>query len=149
MAIVTTYHNIGATFYGPTGSRSTIGHVALPRAAVTRINKCEVWRHPGKALQLIPHKQLRDHMPVMLDFDYYLDMPKPQKHGVRWNRDASAMLMQRGWKRKEFVVDLEEASFHAEETFGHLEQENTTDKHYKEFWQTIGKVAEKHFVHTP
>ncbi len=45
-------------------------------------------RDRGRRLQLIPHRALRDHMPVVVEFEYLLAFDTCQESRTRWNRDA-------------------------------------------------------------
>ena len=74
----------GATFHGPLGHPSRIDYVVVPQGLLQHITDVRVWYRSGYRLQLIDSPELRDHGPIVVDFNYELSFPQPQRD-TRWD----------------------------------------------------------------
>ena len=74
----------GATYHGPLGHPSRIDYVVVPQGLLQHITDVRVWYRSGYRLQLIDSPDLRDHCPIVVDFNYELSFPQPQ-HSAKWD----------------------------------------------------------------
>ena len=97
----------GPTWFGNEGQASLIDYVWAPAALLLRCSG--PLRRLAAELQLISTRQLRDHVPLGLEFDYVQLAGQPAS-GEReaWNADALMEGVRVGTKRSEFLAALED-----------------------------------------
>ena len=97
----------GPTWFGSEGQSSLIDYVWAPTALPLRCSG--PLRRLAAELQLISTRQLRDHVPLGLEFDYVQLAGQPAS-GEReaWNADALMEGVRVGTKRSEFLAALED-----------------------------------------
>ena len=97
----------GPTWFGSEGQSSLIDYVWAPAALPLRCSG--PLRRLAAELQLISTRQLRDHVPLGLEFDYVQLAGQPAS-GEReaWNADALMEGVRVGTKRSEFLAALED-----------------------------------------
>ena len=97
----------GPTWFGNEGQASLIDYVWAPAALPLRCSG--PLRRLAAELQLISTRQLRDHVPLGLEFDYVQLAGQPAS-GEReaWNADALMEGVRVGTKRSEFLSALED-----------------------------------------
>ena len=97
----------GPTWFGNEGQASLIDYVWAPAALPLRCSG--PLRRLAAELQLISTRQLRDHVPLGLEFDYVQLAGQPAS-GEReaWNADALMEGVRVGTKRSEFLAALED-----------------------------------------
>jgi len=103
---VNTWHSKGGpTFVHATGASSTIDFVCLPSGLAARVS-CEVLWRPGRRVQLIQHREVRDHLPLRVVVPYRLAFSLARPSPTRWSEDAIAGMLQRGVRRGPFLEDV-------------------------------------------
>ena len=97
----------GPRWFGSEGQASLIDYVWAPTALPLRCSG--PLRRLAAELQLISTRQLRDHVPLGLEFDYVQLAGQPAS-GERetWNADALMEGVRVGTKRSEFLAALED-----------------------------------------
>ena len=97
----------GPTWFGNEGQASLIDYVWAPAALLLRCSG--PLRRLAAELQLISTRQLRDHVPLGLEFDYVqlAGQPAPGEREA-WNADALMEGVRVGTKRSEFLSALED-----------------------------------------
>ena len=97
----------GPTWFGNEGQASLIDYVWAPAALPLRCSG--PLRRLAAELQLIRTRQLRDHVPLGLEFDYVqlAGQPAPGEREA-WNADALMEGVRVGTKRSEFLSALED-----------------------------------------
>ena len=72
MAAINTHYPSGDTYYGPSSS-SRIDFICMPVGMLHKVETCKVLHRRGKSLQMISSRDLRDHIPLLVEADLLLD----------------------------------------------------------------------------
>lgn len=99
-----TFVDIGDTFYGCRGTRSTIDF--LLTAQWVQPSSMTMMHDAGRSPQLIAHHEARDHLPLHVCFPYKAEWTYTQKPST-WDFDKLGRGCQEGWQRREFLEALE------------------------------------------
>lgn len=134
------------TYVGPRGHESRIDFLALPTGLRQQVHGAQVLRTVARALQLIPHRDPRDHLLVAVDFDRpEQSRGREQQKGVQWDLDRIQEAMTYGAGRAGFFAEVESRCEDKRERTFRQAQEPTPDNLWQEFVQDIQEVGEKHF----
>ena len=89
----TLWRNAGPTYYAENAANSTTtpDHWLVPRELLGSIRKNMVLKRAAKELQLIPDKRHRDHLPVLLSFEYKLELDKTVDGRTLWDQDKISL----------------------------------------------------------
>ena len=129
-----TFVDCGDTFHG-TRRSSRIDYISLPIGARDRVKEVRICYKEGRALQVVPDKFLRDHMPLMVVFVGSELYPKHDPEQQRWSHDKVATALSIPSLRKNFVEEVEEALIVEDLTGKCLEQLPDTA------WDTLSEVV--------
>lgn len=145
--VVTTFwKRAGPTFVGPTGHTSCIDTVVADHALRLKAKACFVDWGLARALQLIPSRAARDHLPVVVMFDYQLLFHTPGATvDWKWDYDRLGECLQRGTGRVEFLEKLEVAFVAAEEKMVECYEDRAPDMHWQIFVDTLTEVGQDFF----
>ena len=112
MAAINTHYPSGDTYYGPSSS-SRMDYICMPVGMLHNVGSCNVLHRLGKSMQMISPRDMRDHMPLMVEADMMLDSGSEvlEQHvmaRIRWNHDALAAGFKNKYQKREFLSELEE-----------------------------------------
>ena len=107
LAVVNTFIPTGPTWFGPS-SESYIDHIAMSGGALPAVTKCVTLRGLMAKLQAVHVKRPDDHVPMMMEMHYLRETAPPQLRDQLLDRDSLMLGAARGFRRYEFVADLEQ-----------------------------------------
>ena len=75
LAVATSWHDIGSTFFGDSGRSSRIDHVVVPQAALGLVCSCRTLSIESRRLQPFSTRERREHIPVAVELEVPLRCP--------------------------------------------------------------------------
>ncbi|CAK0842609.1 unnamed protein product [Prorocentrum cordatum] len=143
MAVANTYYGTGPTYDGR--HPSVTDYIYIPAGLVSRATQRRAWNHAAHALQI--SRKFKDHKPLVIK----LEAPPACRHSVSkapqtMDRDAIALGLKEGRKRKEFLESLDHnLSTHAGLLDEYLAQKDGT-YHWDPAMQCFRDAALEHFA---
>jgi len=119
------------TFVGEQGVATSIDHFFLPKGLLPAVQKLYVDWALVRRLQLIPAREPRDHLLVIMLLQYVLASPPSPKASERFCQEKLAACLQRGEGRFAFLLDLENEFQRLGESFRELDADRAPDAHWK------------------
>jgi len=133
------------TSVGEHGVATSIDHLFLPKGLLPAVQKLYVDWALGRKLSLIPAREPRDHLLVIMLLQYLLASPLSPKASERFCQEKLAACLQKGEGRLEFLLDLECEFQKLEPEFRKLDSDRAPDDHWKLWVDTVRAVALRHF----
>ena len=128
---------------------SLIDHVCIPAALLEVARGGGPLARAGRRLQVIKTARPADHLPVHAIFEYIFEHPTEEEVATttavrrRWDYDALMRGVAKGWRRKEFLEELEEVVKSKGEELQDMANMNTPDDYFGMMDEIVCTVAEK------
>ena len=107
LAVATTWHDIGSTFFADHGRSSCIDHIVVPQVALGLMRSCRTLPIAGKRLQPFRIKERREHIPVATEIEVPLRCRPYAVARVRIDRTELMRCVTKGEKGKNSLTALE------------------------------------------
>ena len=108
LAVPTTWHDIGSTFFADHGRSSRIDHIVVPQAALELVRSCRTLPIAGRRLQPFRTRERREHISVAIEIEMPLRCRPYAEARIRIDRTELMRCVTKGEKRQEFLDCLEE-----------------------------------------
>ena len=140
----TMWRQAGPTFFSDQ-TATTPDHFLVPRELCGAIQTLRTLKRAGRKLQIIPSNTARDHIPILIKFNYELHLDQAAGERVRWDFDRLALGLQTGIGRNEFLDELGEELEAAQKEFGECREHMLPNEHNDLFMRILRKVSIKHW----
>lgn len=145
---VNTYRDAAGlpTLYGKDYA-SQIGFLLITGAVVDIVMSCVVDHRLGRALQAIPDRRPRDHVPLRLRMIYSMehDCGAAGMDKRKWDYDKLMECVKYGDGRRQFLRDAQEALAFADESIASVAERPLPDEHWDLVARTLSDAAFRHF----
>ena len=101
-------HGCGKTFHGAHGHASRIDYILVPESFLSHVRKVRVWYRSAFRLQLVDSPELRDHCPVVLDFQHEMHFASRPATQQQWDFSKLATAVAGGAAKGSFLQAVEQ-----------------------------------------
>ena len=151
ICVLNTFYPEGGPTYFGTKSSSTIDAWLGPSDMVGSVLVCRVPWVLARRLQLIPASDFRDHVPLVLEWNYifrfdFVMGAALASQRICWDFERLAACLQYGDGRLPFLQDLEKQFQQVAPELAGKKEENTAEGHWKSWMSSLLAVGSKHFL---
>eukprot|EP00959_Pyramimonas_sp_CCMP1952_P166982 3489559-Pyramimonas_sp.AAC.1 len=150
LAVIHTEWNAGDTYFGATSDPKTLDYIIAPREFADHVSWCRTFQNSAWRFQSHHHSKLWNHVPLACKIPYeYAQSQYYQPDRIRFSGEALSMMVQRGWKRAEFLQSVEPRLSEQWDYVRNLPSAEAMDKANEILMTTLNDCAQPLFSESP